>query len=143
MSKAVQQAKKVATIQISGEKAKKKAVRRTSVTFRRPKTVALPRTPKFPRRAITSDNKLDRFQLIRQPLTTESAMKLIEGQNTLVFIVDRRATKNTLAKAIKDLYNVEPMRINTLHTANGQKKAFVRLAPSDEALVVANSIGLL
>ncbi|KAL0216664.1 hypothetical protein P9112_008848 [Eukaryota sp. TZLM1-RC] len=143
MSKAVSTAKKVSSIQSAGEKSKSKVKRRTSVTFRKPKTLALPRNPKFPHIARTCVSKNDKYQMIRHPLTTESAMKLIEDQNTLVFVVDKRATKTSLIRTIKDLYNVTPMRINTVNTANGDKKAYVRLAPSDEALVVANSIGLL
>ncbi|KAL0231087.1 hypothetical protein GEMRC1_010492 [Eukaryota sp. GEM-RC1] len=144
MSKAVKTAKKVASIQSLGEKQKTKAHRRTSTKFRRPKTLALPRNPRFPHFVRTAPiNKIDKYSLIRQPLTTEAAMKLIEDQNTLVFVVDKRAKKHGLAKSIKELYNVTPARINTMNGPNGEKKAYVRLVPTDEAVVVANSIGLL
>merc|ERR1719500_2366232 len=59
---------------------------RTTVHFRRPKTFRPARDPKFPRRAIPKRNRMDAYNIIKHPLTTESAMKKIEDYNTLVFI---------------------------------------------------------
>merc|ERR1712137_844754 len=64
---------------------------RTSVHFRRPKTLSLPRSALYPRKSTPKVNRLDQFAIIKHPLTTESAMKKIEENNTLVFIVDTRA----------------------------------------------------
>ena len=41
-------------------------------------------------------NKLDHYAIIKFPLTTESAMKKIEDNNTLVFIVDVKANKHQI-----------------------------------------------
>ncbi|CAF1683668.1 unnamed protein product, partial [Adineta ricciae] len=60
-------------------------------TFRRPFTLRLQRQPKYPRRSVPKRNRLDHFAIIKYPLTTESAMKKIEDNNTLVFIVNIRA----------------------------------------------------
>jgi Ribosomal protein L23, N-terminal domain len=54
----------------------------------RPKTLKLARSPKYVRKAVPSLTKLDKYRVIKYPLTTESAMKKIEDNNTLVFIVD-------------------------------------------------------
>ncbi|KAK7813337.1 hypothetical protein U0070_015534 [Myodes glareolus] len=48
-------------------------------------------------------NKLDHYAIIRFPLTTESAMKKIEDNNTLVFIVDFKANKHKIKQAVKKL----------------------------------------
>ena len=66
---------------------KKKKIR-TSPTFRRRKTLHLRRQAKYPRKSAPRRNKLDHYAIIKFPLTTESAMKKIEDNNTLVFIVD-------------------------------------------------------
>ena len=87
---------------------------RTSVTFHRPKTQRLPRAPKYPRRSVPRDPKLDQFAIIKHPLTSESAMKKIEDTNTLVFITDSRANKNQIRDAVKRLYEVKAAKINTL-----------------------------
>lgn len=48
------------------------------------------------------------------PLNTESAMKKIEENNTLVFIVDVKANKRQIKAALKKLYDVDTVKINTL-----------------------------
>ena len=41
-------------------------------------------------------------------------MKKIEENNTLVFIVDVRANKRQIKDALKKLYDVECVKVNTL-----------------------------
>merc|ERR1712071_450069 len=60
---------------------------RTKVRFHRPKTLHLPRTPKFSRKSAPRRSRMDAWGIIKHPLTTESAMKKIEDHNTLVFLV--------------------------------------------------------
>lgn len=86
---------------------------------------------------------MDKFRILRCPLTTESAMKKIEEINTLVFLVDRAANKHQIRDAVRQLYDVKALRINTLIRPDGMKKAYVRLAPDYDALDVANKIGII
>lgn len=58
--------------------------------------------------------RLDRFSIVKFPLTTESAMKKIEDNNTLVFIVDKRANKPQVKQAVKKLYDIDVAKVNTL-----------------------------
>ena len=53
--------------------------------------------------------------MIRFPLTTESAMKKIEDNNTLVFIVDKKANKPQIKLAVKQLYDIDVSKVNTLN----------------------------
>ena len=57
---------------------------------------------------------LDQFKIIKYPLTTESAMKKIEDNNTLVFIVDKRANKPQIKMAVNKLYSIQVSKVNTL-----------------------------
>uniref|UniRef100_A0A8D0C4H7 Large ribosomal subunit protein uL23 n=1 Tax=Salvator merianae TaxID=96440 RepID=A0A8D0C4H7_SALMN len=116
---------------------------RTSPTFRRPKTLRLRRQPKYPRKSAPRRNKLDHYAIIKFPLTTESAMKKIEDNNTLVFIVDVKANKHQIKQAVKKLYDIDVAKVNTLIRPDGEKKAYVRLAPDYDALDVANKIGII
>jgi large subunit ribosomal protein L23Ae len=70
-------------------------------------------------------------------------MKQIEDNNTLTFIVDLKATKRHIAKAVKSLYEISVAKVNTLIRPDGFKKAYVRLTPDHEALEVANTIGII
>jgi len=114
-----------------------------STKFRRPKTLVLPRNPKYPRKAIPKTKSLDQYRVVVHPLNTESAMKEIEDHNTLVFIVDLKATKRHIKDAVKKLYDVNVERVNTLIRPDGKKKAFVRLSADHDALDVANKIGFI
>lgn len=116
---------------------------RTSVTFRRPDTLKLPRDPKYPRKALAKKPKLDDHQVIKYPLTTESAMKMIEDHNTIVFIVDVRANKPKIKAAVAKMYEIQAVKVNTLVRPDGQKKAYVRLTKEHEALDVASKIGII
>jgi len=86
---------------------------------------------------------VDRYSIIQHPLTTESAMKKIEDNNTLVFIVDKRANKPQIKIAVKRLYDIDAAKVNTLIRPDGLKKAYVRLTGDYDALDVANKIGII
>jgi large subunit ribosomal protein L23Ae len=142
-------------IQINGSKSRKI---RTSTTFHRPKTLQLSRTPKYPRKSIPHVPRLDHHKIIIHPLNTESAMKKIEENNTLVFIVDIKANKRQIKDALKKLYDVDTVKVNTLiryeildreqqiivnsftnfiTRPDGSKKAYARLTPDVDALDIA------
>eukprot|EP00960_Hanusia_phi_P065729 766195-Hanusia_phi.AAC.16 len=81
--------------------------------------------------------------MCRYPLTTESAMKKIEDNNTLVFITDVRANKRQISQAVKKMYDISCSKVNTLVRPDGVKKAYVRLTQDFDALDVANKIGII
>jgi large subunit ribosomal protein L23Ae len=97
--------------QVNSHKARKV---RKSTSFHRPKTLTLSRSPKYPRKSIPHEPRLDAGKVIVHPLNTESAMKKIEENNTLVFIVDTKANKRQIREALKKLYDVECVKVNTL-----------------------------
>ncbi|KAF7995096.1 hypothetical protein HCN44_004568 [Aphidius gifuensis] len=116
---------------------------RTSVHFHRPKTFRPPRNPKYPRKSVPNRNRMDAYNIIKFPLTTEAAMKKIEDNNTLVFIVHTRANKYHVRASVKKLYDVDVAKVNTLIRPDGKKKAYVRLTSDYDALDVANKIGII
>ena len=81
--------------------------------------------------------------MLKFPLTTESANQKIEENNTLVFIVDVRATKKQIRAAVNRMYDIQCEKVNTLIRPDGQKKAYVRLTADYDALDVANKIGII
>jgi len=116
---------------------------RTSVSFHRPKTLRLPRDPKYQRKSIPHALRMDEYCIIVSPLNTESAMKKIEEHNTLVFLVDIKANKRQIKDAVKKLWDVQAAKVNTLIRPDGKKKAYVRLTSDHDALDVANKIGFI
>lgn len=81
--------------------------------------------------------------MIKFPLTTEAAMKKIEDNNTLVFLTHLRANKHHVRAAVRKLYDIKVAKVNMLIQPDGKKKAYVRLARDDDALDVANKIGII
>lgn len=82
------------------------------------------------------------YKIIRKPLITEKTFDLIERENKLVFIVDRKANKNQIRKAIEKLHNVKVLKVNTMITPKGDKKAFVKLHPEYSAQDIAIDLGI-
>jgi large subunit ribosomal protein L23Ae len=86
----------------------------TKVHFYRPKTLKLARKPKVLVKVSKSAQADKAYDVIKFPLTTESAMKKIEENNTLVFIVALTATKMQIKNAVKTLYDIKAQKVNTL-----------------------------
>merc|ERR1711971_726824 len=105
-SQASRQALKAKKAVMKGVHDKRRKKIRTSVHFRRPKTLSLPRAPKYPSKSVSRTCRLDKYSIVKFPLTTESAMKKIEDNNTLVFIVDKLANKPQIKLAFKKLYDI-------------------------------------
>ncbi|XP_052501025.1 60S ribosomal protein L23a-like [Budorcas taxicolor] len=128
---------------LKGVHSHKKKKIQTSPTFWWPKTLQLRRQPKYPQKSAPRRNKLDHYAIISFLLTTESAMKKIEDNNTLVSIVDVKANKHQIKQAVKKLYPIDMAKVNTLIRPDGEEKAYVRLAPDYDVLDVANKIGVI
>ncbi|CAM9131982.1 unnamed protein product, partial [Chrysoparadoxa australica] len=116
---------------------------RTKVHFYRPNTLRNARKPKYSRKSMASLPRMEKFRVLKYPLTTESAMKKIEDNNTLVFIVDKVSNKRQIKIAVKDMYEISTSKVNTLITPDGRKKAYVRLTQDYDALEIANRIGII
>merc|ERR1712073_244503 len=141
--RSVQKAQKVQRKVVKGTHGTRVKKVRTTVQFKRPKTFRPARKPRYPRKSTPARNRLDAYNIIKHPLTTESAMKKIEDNNTLVFITNIKANKHQIKSAVKKLYDINVAKVNTLIRPDGQKKAYVRLAPDYDALDVANKIGII
>ncbi|KAF2901893.1 hypothetical protein ILUMI_04294 [Ignelater luminosus] len=116
---------------------------RTSLHFRRPKTFRPPRNPKYPRKAVPHRSRMDACSIIKYPLTTETAMKKMEKNNTLVFLVHTVANKHHIKAAVQKLFHINVAKVSTLIRPDGKKKAYVRLARDCDALDVATKIGII
>jgi large subunit ribosomal protein L23 len=81
--------------------------------------------------------------VIYYPLMTESASLMVERDNKLLFVVDIKAGKADVKRAVEELYEVEVERVTMSITPNGEKKAFVKLKPEFKASDVAIKLGIL
>ena len=81
--------------------------------------------------------------VISYPLMTESASLMVEKDNKLIFIVNLKADKSDVRRAVEELYEVKVQKVNLLITPQGAKKAFVKLTPEFKASDVAIKLGIL
>jgi len=86
---------------------------------------------------------MDPYDVILYPLMTESSSLMVEKENKLVFMVDLKANKHDVKKAVERLYEVRVEGVNVLITSSGEKKAFVKLHPDYKAADVAIKLGIL
>ena len=81
-------------------------------------------------------------KIIKYPLMTENAVGLIESENKLTFIVDFKAKKSDIKRAVEELYEVEVAKVTTLITPKRLKKAYVNLKPEYKASDIAIKLGI-
>lgn len=81
--------------------------------------------------------------MILYPLMTESASLLVEKENKIIFMVDLKAGKSDVKRAVEQLYEVRVEHVNMQITPRGEKKAFVKLHPDYKASDIAIRLGIL
>ncbi|MCW3983740.1 MAG: 50S ribosomal protein L23 [Candidatus Bathyarchaeota archaeon] len=82
-------------------------------------------------------------EVIKYPLMTESASVMVEKDNKLLFVVNMKAGKADIKRAVEVMYEVKVQDVNVLITPQGVKKAFVKLKPEYLASDVAIKLGIL
>jgi large subunit ribosomal protein L23 len=86
---------------------------------------------------------MDNNDVISYPLMTESASLMVEKDNKLIFIVNLKAGKVDIKKAVEELYEVKVHKVNLQVTNQGVKKAYVKLTEEFKASDVAIKLGIL
>lgn len=83
------------------------------------------------------------YKILSYPLSTEKAVREIEADNTIIFIVARNATKSKIKWAVEKEFGVKVKSVNTLITVDNKKKAYVRLHSNTPAVDITSKLGLI
>ncbi|MBT4540311.1 50S ribosomal protein L23 [Candidatus Woesearchaeota archaeon] len=86
---------------------------------------------------------MEAYTILKHPLSTEKAIRMMEAENKLVFMVERKATKILLLKAFEQMFKIKPIKVNTLITPKGKKKAIFRLPLDQPAIDIATQLGIM
>ena len=86
---------------------------------------------------------MDIYNIIKYPLSTEKSIRLMEAENKLIFVVNKKATKKEIKKAIEEMFKVEVDTVNTLVNAEGEKRAYVKFSTKNPAIDIATQMGLM
>ncbi len=86
---------------------------------------------------------MELHKIIKHPLASEKAIRLMESENKLIFVVDLKSKKPEIKKAIEQTFKIKIDKVNTLVTPKGQKRAYVKLSSETSALDIATDLGLM
>ncbi len=81
-------------------------------------------------------------EVVRYPSSTEKSIRMMESENKLIFVVEKKATKEEIKKAIEDLYEAKVVSVTTT-VSKGLKKAYVKFSPETPAIDVATKLGMI
>ncbi|MFT4310096.1 MAG: 50S ribosomal protein L23 [Candidatus Woesearchaeota archaeon] len=82
-------------------------------------------------------------QVVKYPLSTEKAIKMMESENALVFVVDRKGKKPQIKQEIEQLYGAKVKVVRTLIARDGTKHAYVVFAGDTPAIDIATKLGMM
>ena len=85
---------------------------------------------------------MDQYSILVKPHVTEKTMNLIDLNNEIAFVVDRKANKKQIKNAFEDLYEEKVERVNTHITTKGVKVAYVKLVEEEMAEEIAVRLGV-
>ena len=80
--------------------------------------------------------------MILKPITSEKAVKLIDLDNTLLFQVERKETKEKIKKAVEETFSIKVEKVRTLLRHN-KKYAYVKLSKENPAIDIATKLGMI
>lgn len=83
------------------------------------------------------------MQIVKNPLSTEKSIRLMESQNMLIFEVEKKATKDAIQKYIEDFFKVKVLKVNTRIGSDAKKRAYVKFSNETPAIDIATKLGLI
>lgn len=85
----------------------------------------------------------DPYKIVKHPLATEKAVRIMNTENKLIFIVDKNSTKAEIKKAVQELFKVKVEKVNTMIDTQGRKKAYLKLSAETPATDIATQLGIM
>ena len=85
---------------------------------------------------------MDAYSIIIKPHVTEKTMNLIDLNNEISFVVNRKANKKQIKYAFEELYDEKVERVNTHITTKGVKVAYIKLVEEEMAEEIAVRLGV-
>lgn len=82
-------------------------------------------------------------QIIKSIKNTEKAIRQLEGQGIIIFVLAPKTKKEDLKKLLIEEFKVKPIKITTQITPKGEKIARVRFSDVEAARNLAMRFGIL
>jgi large subunit ribosomal protein L23 len=81
--------------------------------------------------------------VLKYPHATEKATYGVENESKLQFIVDNRATKTEIRKAVEKTFGQQVTSVRTMMTNKGQKKAIISFSNEKAAEEILSRLGIM
>lgn len=96
-----------------------------------------------PSKTGTGGKGTDPWDILVYPHLTEKSMNMVEFENKLIFIVNKKATKKEIKDAVEKQFEIKVDDVRTEITTKGHKKAFVHVNPEYSAADIASKLGMI
>lgn len=80
---------------------------------------------------------------ILYPLTTEKAVAAIERENSIVLIIDKKATKGLVKQEAEKRFGTKIKGVNVVNCHDGRKKAIIKFTKPGEAADIASKLKII
>ena len=75
---------------------------------------------------------METHSVIRSPVVTEKSTSLTEKGNRYSFLIDPRATKLEVKKAVEKIFNVKVLKVNSLRMPGKKRKVRYRMGKTPD-----------
>ena len=82
-------------------------------------------------------------KILKFPLSTEKSIRLMESENTLIFVVDTKADKRMIKGAVEEMFKVKVIAVRTMISPECEKRAFIRFGRETPAIDIATKLGMI
>jgi len=86
---------------------------------------------------------MDALNVIKYPVSNEKAIRLMESENILTFIVESKAEKEDVKKAVEKIFKTKVVDVKTMNDMKGRKKAYVKLSKETPTIDIATQLGMM
>ncbi len=97
----------------------------------------------LPKSSQEIERELKNFELIKFALISEKAVNMIERENKLTFIVNQKADKPAIKRAIEEMHKVRVDSVKIIRDRKGRKKAIVKINKNFKASDIATRLGVI
>ena len=86
---------------------------------------------------------MDEHKIIKYPISTEKSIRMMEAENKLMFVVDKKSTKAQIKQAIEKMFATKIKKLNTRVGPDAKKVAYVTFTDEKPAIDIATDLGLM
>ena len=87
--------------------------------------------------------EMEDYEMLLHPVMSEKAVRMIESENKIMFLVNPKVNKTNVKYIFEKLYSVKVKKVNMLNDTNGKKRAIIKLDSKYKASELANKLGMI